>query len=128
MPLNVQTCRRNPNFSFSKYDLGKIGSIIFLLFNQACRGNESTTSAVHATIASDCAVQSIGGWPALSDYMVIHSLHISFQPFFVNHTFRLPVLQLKILFLFDQQLMGAFSFATSVKNCKIMVMRKALQM
>ena len=42
-------------------------------YAQACRGNESTTSATHghATIASDCAVQSIGGWPAISDYMVI---------------------------------------------------------
>eukprot|EP00092_Neocalanus_flemingeri_P063283 GFUD01076524.1.p1 GENE.GFUD01076524.1~~GFUD01076524.1.p1 ORF type:complete len:342 (+),score=54.50 GFUD01076524.1:694-1719(+) len=64
-----------------------------LFFFQACRGNESTATAMPASIASDCAVKSIGGWPAISDYMVASATiedFVSFRStidgsFFIRH-------------------------------------------
>jgi len=64
-----------------------------MFFFQACRGNESTTTTIHSTIASDGAVQSIDGWPALGDYMVASATiedFVSFRStidgsFFIRH-------------------------------------------
>jgi hypothetical protein len=62
--------------------------LLYFQCAQACRGNESTTGATHghATIASDSAVQSIGGWPAISDYMVIF-VCIEILYFFISFSF-----------------------------------------
>merc|ERR1711892_485006 len=64
-----------------------------MFFFQACRGNESTTPTIHPTIASDSAVKSIDGWPALGDYMVASATiedFVSFRStidgsFFIRH-------------------------------------------
>lgn len=64
-----------------------------LFFFQACRGVETTATGTTETISSDSAVHCVGGWPAISDYMVASATiedFVSFRStvegsFFIRH-------------------------------------------
>eukprot|EP00092_Neocalanus_flemingeri_P063231 GFUD01076461.1.p1 GENE.GFUD01076461.1~~GFUD01076461.1.p1 ORF type:complete len:523 (+),score=152.86 GFUD01076461.1:49-1617(+) len=64
-----------------------------LFFFQACRGVENTATTCQEHIASDSAVHCVGGWPAISDYMVASATiedFVSFRStvegsFFIRH-------------------------------------------
>jgi len=64
-----------------------------LFFFQACRGIETTATGTQETISSDSAVHCVGGWPAISDYMVASATiedFVSFRStvegtFFIRH-------------------------------------------
>merc|ERR1711892_1406738 len=64
-----------------------------LFFFQACRGVETTAMGSSATISTDSAVHCVGGWPAISDYMIASATiedFVSFRStvegsFFIRH-------------------------------------------